>query len=374
MAVLKIYDDIANENDAYGFFGDKQDVFSASRLKDFIGSIEESDGEINGVLHCRGGSVTEGYACSDILRMSGKKITMTVEGLCASIATVILLSAPKENRKMYPHAQLLIHNPFIPPYTLADAYESEDLKKLAEDLEKEEVKLLDFYVERTGSDREELKTLMDAETYLTPEEALRLGFVSEITKPISNKLNYFSKLNSIMDERTKQEFEAKLKTQESILNKILKAVGLKSTGDKLAMDVTTSDGKTISIERESGDPQVGDKATPDGTFLMPEGNTIIVEGGQITEIQPAEDMEAMKAELTALRTENQSLKDAQTSLENSIAEAKGAGVKAQALYNELKVIQSKYVPEKRKESFTEAKTSAEARLSERLEKAKNRKK
>ena len=151
MALLKIYTDIENENNAVGFFGDRQDVFSASRLTDFLRDTDDS--EIDGRLHCRGGSVTEGYTCHDLLTHSGKKVSMTVEGLCASIATVILMSAPKERRKIYPYGQVMIHNPYIPEYTLADSYEAEDLKKMAADLEMEQNRLLDFYVANTGADR-----------------------------------------------------------------------------------------------------------------------------------------------------------------------------------------------------------------------------
>ena len=74
MALLKIYDDIANENQAVGFFGDSLSVFSADRLSDFLQNT--SDNEIDARVHCMGGSVSEGYTCLDLLAMSGKKVTL----------------------------------------------------------------------------------------------------------------------------------------------------------------------------------------------------------------------------------------------------------------------------------------------------------
>ena len=215
---------------------------------------------------------------------------------------------------------------------------------------------------------------MDAETELSPEEALRLGFVNEILKPISNNYYKFknSKFNSIMDEKTKQEFEAKLKNQESILNKVLKVFGFNSTGDKLAMDLTTSDGKTLTVTRESGEPAVGDEATPDGSFVMPDGKTIVVESGKITEIKPADDMEAIKTENENLKSELAALKEKAATMENSIAEQTKAVNDAKALYNELKEIQSKYVPKQRSEAFNAPKNDAEARLKEKIEARKNK--
>ena len=56
-----------------------------------------------------------------------------------------------------------------------------------------------------------------------------------------------------------------------------------------AMELNTADGQTLTVEREEGDPQVGDKASPDGTFEMPDGKTIVVEGGVITDIQTADN-------------------------------------------------------------------------------------
>lgn len=372
MANLKIYDDIGRE-EVVLFFGGKQSMFSAEKMRDFIDNIPADDNTIDTHLHCRGGSVIEGYTISDLLRMSGKTINMTVDGLCASIATVILLAAPKENRKIYPNARLLIHRPYIPEFTLADSYESEDLQKMADDLKAEETKLLDYYVDRTGADREELREMMEAETELSAQEALRLGFVNEILKPVSNSYNKFNnKLHNFMDEKNKQEFEAKLKNTDTVLNKLLKVLGLNSAGDKVAMDVTTATGETISIERESGDPQVGDKATPDGVFTMPDGSIITVEGGEITTIEPPADMEALKAENEALKAEIEGLKAANQEMNNVVAEAKQAGENAKALYDELKQIQSKYVPAQRSQNFQEPSNSIEDRLKARIQEAKTK--
>ena len=55
------------------------------------------------------------------------------------------------------------------------------------------------------------------------------------------------------------------------------------------MDLNTADGNTIRVEREDGEPQVGDVASPDGEWLMPDGTTIVVQEGVIAEIRPKED-------------------------------------------------------------------------------------
>jgi len=362
MALLKIYTDIENENNAVGFFGDRMDVFSASRLTDFLQASEDS--EIDGRLHCRGGSVTEGYTCHDLLTHSGKKVSMTVEGLCASIATVILMSAPKERRKIYPYGQVMIHNPYIPEYTLADSYGAEDLAKMAADLKMEENRLLDFYVANTGADRAELKAMMDAETTLNAEQALKFGFVGEILPAISNtKKEFNNKFKTQMEAKQIDELKAELKKKDTLLNRLMKAVGL--APEAVNLTLTDATGNTLTVERETGDPAVGDTASPDGVFTMEDGKVITVAGGLITEIAEPEggdtEMDALKAENAALKAEIETLKGANTQaaadLAAQLAEAKQAVTDAQALKTELVGLKSKFFPEGRQTQFEDPKPS-----------------
>ena len=55
------------------------------------------------------------------------------------------------------------------------------------------------------------------------------------------------------------------------------------------MELNTASGGTLRVEREDGEPQVGDVAEPDGEWLMPDGVTIVVENGFIVEIRPKEE-------------------------------------------------------------------------------------
>ena len=96
--------------------------------------------------------------------------------------------------------------------------------------------------------------------------------------------------------------EKKTEVKASLLDKILAKLGVKTLEEAeqavaepqakeepKAMELNTADGQTLTVEREEGDPQVGDKASPDGTFEMPDGKTIVVENGVITDIQTADN-------------------------------------------------------------------------------------
>ena len=287
MATLKIYNDIQREQDkaVARMWGDIEGT-SFADIDSFCNAIPEGDNQIDIRLHCDGGSVTEGWAIYDRLRATGKEITATAEGNCASMATIILMAAPKERRRAYENAHICVHNPWMCPWALGDAVTADDLQKYANDLRSEQDRMVDLYVERCGCSREEIQALMDEDKYIDAERALSLGIVGEIAMPMSAKK--INPTNIIMNNEKSVEVKA------SVLDKILAKLGLKSIEDfkdeeLKGMDLNTADGNTIRVEREDGEPQVGDVASPDGEWLMPDGTTIVVQEGVIAEIRPKED-------------------------------------------------------------------------------------
>lgn len=289
MATLKIYNDIQREQDkaVARMFGDIEGT-SFADIDAFCGSIPANDNTIDIRLHCDGGSVTEGWAIYDRLRSTGKEITATAEGNCASMATIILMAAPKERRRAYENAHICVHNPWMCPWGLGDAVTADDLQKYANDLRSEQERMVDLYVERCGCTREEIQSLMNEDKYIDASKALSLGIVGEIAQPMSAK----KKPLTTQNKESMNEKEVKVKA--SVLDKILAKLGLKSIEDfhddeLQGMDLNTADGNTIRVEREEGEPQVGDVASPDGEWLMPDGSTIVVQDGVVVEIRPKED-------------------------------------------------------------------------------------
>lgn len=296
-------------------------------IDEFLASIANDDDTIDLRLHCEGGSVTEGWAIVDKLRASGKKITATVEGVCASMATVVLLAASE--RKAYPHASLLIHEPYIPEYTLADAYRAEDLQKMADSLNAETQKILDFYVERTGADRAELEALMKEDKFVDMERAKELGFISEILPAMSAK----SRTPKAQAKWNNHQNSNNMAEKKNAIAEAWKALGVAlglSQPSAVAYELTTESGDTITIDKPEGeDPAVGDTASPDGEHKMPDGTTIVVVDGVIAEIKPAEEQgEETPEENEELAQANARITELEAELANAKAEAESA--KAQA--------------------------------------------
>ena len=285
--ILKIYDAIMtdDERENVEFWGGSGVSFKS--IDDFVASIPEDDSVIDIRLNCDGGDCLTGWAIIDKLRATGKTITATIEGHAASMASLILLAASE--RKGHKHAQLLIHKPYFPAYTLADAYRSEDLQRLAAQLEDETNRALDFMVERTGADREELEALMDEDKFVSMERAKELGFIHEIIEPASASARGWKRP---IAHTTSSDNMSNKKTLASAFKAFAEALGLSAEVTEPApvgYVLTAQDGTEITIDKEEGeDPAVGDAASPDGEFLMPDGTTIVIADGVITEIRDAE--------------------------------------------------------------------------------------
>lgn len=279
MAILKIDAPIVCDNEQVALSLMGIDGLSYRSVGDFLASIPEDDDTIDLRIHCVGGDVWEGWAIADALRASGKRITATIEGLCASMASIILLAASE--RRAYPHAELIIHNPFLSECPATEKYDSDFFQRWASDLQTEEEKMLNFYVERTGADRDTLKAIMAEDRVMDMREALSLGFIHEILPPLSAKST--PKINNKTDKMSK-------------FSKIGKAIcdvlGITPEGAMVDLELTTATGATLTVEREEGEPQVGDAARPDGQHIMPDGRTIEVEDGYIVEISMPEETPA----------------------------------------------------------------------------------
>ena len=266
MAKLKIYSDIVDEEcKAFMAFGGLSGL-SFQDIDKFIASIPENDEQINLTINCRGGMTDQALAMYDALRATGKTISAEVIGECSSSATLLLLAARADLRKAHPNASILIHNPYICGFVEGDA---KRIGNIADSLEDVRNQFLDIYVERTGADREVLSAMMDEDKPMNVQKAIELGFIAEEILPISAQ----NKNPNISD---------KMSIKEKIFNALAKVFG---------MGLETADGKTLELEKESGEPVVGDKVTSeDGEYLMPDGSTIVVEESVITEIRPAEEV------------------------------------------------------------------------------------
>ncbi len=142
--------------------------------KDFIGDLKAL-GEIDSLtvyINSPGGNVYDGNAIYNALKRTGANITVYIDGLAASMASAIAMVG---NKIIMPsNAFMMIHNPWN-----CVAGEAEDFQKAAERLSKIRDVMADIYQSRTGLELSEIKEIMDAETWMTAEEAVQKGFADE---------------------------------------------------------------------------------------------------------------------------------------------------------------------------------------------------
>lgn len=313
MAKLFINKDITAEEQKelhYWFTG--ADSVSFTDIHDFLNNIPDSDKSIDIEIHSCGGDCSEGYAIYDALRTSGKEISCTVVGRCASMATIILLSAPKERRMMYKHADMLIHKPYYPGY--CGNLTIEKLTELKTSLETERNKMLAIYKERTGAKEEDLTAQMDADEFFGVEKAIALGFVSGVVPEASAAVTGNNLKISYTMNKNENKAEAK-----NLWQKLGAALGLGEDPEPVSMTLTSTDGRELTVEREDGDIQVGDKAEPDGDFTLEDGRIVTVKDGAITEIKPTEPTEPTN---TNADEEKAALEDKIKELQSQIDELK----------------------------------------------------
>lgn len=297
MAKLRIYNQIVNEEDKVflqDWYG--TDGVCYKDIPEFLDSMEDGDNEIDIKLHCPGGDCIEGWAIYDALRNSGKTISATIEGECSSMATIILLAAPKERRFGFENARMCIHNPAVAWLDLwsDERLTADEIKNLKAKLTAQEIslieeqnKILNLYVERTGADREELQSLMNEDKYVDMARATELGFIASTLAPnTDNKKKHKSSKSSKMAKE-------QIKIENRIVKKLLSMAGIAKIEDVQILDqkITAADGTEFTVEREDGDPQVGDKAYPNGTYVLEDGTTIVVADEVIESITPADNGE-----------------------------------------------------------------------------------
>lgn len=303
MAKLFINKDIAADADKMRYWLSGDDCVSFSDIQGFLSWMDPSDNSIEVELHSCGGDCIEGYAIYDALRASGKEISCTVVGLCASMATVILLAAPIERRKMYQHAQLLIHEPYCPKGAFNEDLTIGSLQEKMNFLNQERNKMLSLYVERTGKEQEEIiEAQMIAGSWFGSDKAVELGFISSVMPAMSAKVEK-PVINNQTIKTEMKEKEEKKPTVAEAFRMLGVALGI-SKPEASGMVITTSTGEELTVEREEGEIQVGDTASPDGEFVLEDGRTVVVTDGVITEIKEpgsgGEDVEALQSRIEEL--------------------------------------------------------------------------
>lgn len=156
------------------FWGDTTSV----SFKSFREQLLTVEAKIfNIYINSPGGMVTDAMAMHDLLvelQGNGKTVNTLGRGIVASAATYPLMAG--ENSSMSKNSWFMIHN--ASGYAWGDVNEVE---KMAATLRKFNNAVRDFYSKATGLGKDEITRMMDAETWMTADEAKAKGFIKNVT-------------------------------------------------------------------------------------------------------------------------------------------------------------------------------------------------
>lgn len=141
--------------------------------------------QINLHVHSPGGDVFEGMAMYNLLKNHPARVEGTVDGLAASMGSVVLMAA--DVIRIPANAMIMVHKPWG-----IQGGDAEEMRRYADLLDKVEDSLVAAYTSKTGKTVDEVKALLAAETWMTGAEAVELGFADSLV----DALETFAKLNS----------------------------------------------------------------------------------------------------------------------------------------------------------------------------------
>lgn len=173
-AEISIYDEIG----AWGV--------SAEQFKNELMGLGKNLKQIDLHIHSPGGSVFDGIAVYNLVKNHPANVTVYVDGLAASMASVIAMAG---NKVIMPeNAMMMIHK----PWGMAGG-DADEMRKYADLLDKLEDTLIPAYAAKTGKSKEELAEMLKDETWLNGHECVEHGFADQLAAPVQAMASLTSK-------------------------------------------------------------------------------------------------------------------------------------------------------------------------------------
>lgn len=145
---------------------------SAKMVSEELKSLDEKINTVEVRLSSGGGDVFEGLSIMNRLKQIDKKIVVYIDGIAASIASIIMLAG--DEVIIGEGAQVMIHKPFC--WCVGNANE---LQNTIDRLDRVENEMIKIYKNKTGLSETEISKMIDDETWFNADEALEYGFVDK---------------------------------------------------------------------------------------------------------------------------------------------------------------------------------------------------
>ncbi len=234
-----LYQDAENKTADIYIYGDitswpwQENDVSSYILSKELQELDKDIENINVYINSYGGEVAEGLAIYNALKRHKAKVTTYADGFACSIASVIF--AAGDERVMSNTSLLMIHNAWS-----GVVGNSKDLRKQADDLDKINQASINAYMNIVNIKEEELKELMDNESWLNADEALEKGFATKIIETEEKEVATQSIRKQLLQKVTKEPEKVYVKPvnidandiSEKVIQKLEKQFKNKPTENK----------------------------------------------------------------------------------------------------------------------------------------------
>lgn len=126
-------------------------------------------------INSPGGSISDGFAIYDVMNKVKCPIITICTGMAASMAAFLLSSGTKGKRYALPNSTIMVHQPLGGVQGQAT-----DIAIMANRIISLKHKMYNILAHNTGMEYKDVAQACDRDTYLSPEEAVQLGFIDEI--------------------------------------------------------------------------------------------------------------------------------------------------------------------------------------------------
>jgi ATP-dependent Clp protease protease subunit len=169
---------MANELWIYDVIGEGlfESGVTAKGVRDELAKFDKNK-PIEMRLNTPGGSMREAMAIHTMLSQWKAGVNAQIDALAASAGSIIALAA--QDISIVDGAFYMIHRPYMMAVGHAD-----EMRSAGDYLDKAQGELTKIYAKRTGKTHDELNAMMDAETWLTADEAIAHGFVNRKAKGV----------------------------------------------------------------------------------------------------------------------------------------------------------------------------------------------
>lgn len=152
---------------------------SCELIKSLVYLDRQDNSEITLYINSPGGEVMSGLAVYDQISMMRSPVRTVCIGTAASMGAIIFLAGIR--RQMYPHSQLMIHDPSYERNDIS-GLKPHEVRQELDKLKEVQKTVAEIISEKTGKPLREVYKLTANDTFFTAQEAVDSGFADEIVK------------------------------------------------------------------------------------------------------------------------------------------------------------------------------------------------